>query len=242
LLAQQLAGAIAAAPMSNLDDLSRDVWRALAAGMLTDDDAQHLAEVIHARRALTRARMEGANQVRTDRPARTWSYFPPARAQIPPDRARSRERRRRLAASGPLPPALAAQFTTGELAALKIVSDEVKASGRRAPIAGSCARTLPEIAARAGVSVSTARNAIRTAARLGLVTVEERRQHKRPNLANVVRIVLAEWLAWLTRGGGFKKLNPTDTKISIREKRGGWNSPQRLYGGQGRALFGKALE
>jgi len=55
VLSQQLAGAIAAAPLSTLDDLSRDVWRALAAGMLSDANAQHLAEVIHARRTVARA-------------------------------------------------------------------------------------------------------------------------------------------------------------------------------------------
>ena len=43
MLADQLAGVIAAAPMSTLDDLSRDTWRALAAGLLDDNDAQRLA-------------------------------------------------------------------------------------------------------------------------------------------------------------------------------------------------------
>ena len=43
--------------MQMLDDLSRDIWRALQAEMLTDDDAQKLAEAIHVRRAVARARL-----------------------------------------------------------------------------------------------------------------------------------------------------------------------------------------
>ena len=50
-----------------------------------------------------------------------------------------------LAASGPMPPALAAHFTVGQLAVLRIVGDEVRANG-------SCALTLAEIGARARAS------------------------------------------------------------------------------------------
>jgi hypothetical protein len=59
--------------------------------------------------------------------------------------------------------------------------------------------------------------------RLGLLTVEERRQRCAPYLANVVRIVSAEWLAWLSKGGGVKKVKPTDSKV-FEENRGGFNS------------------
>jgi hypothetical protein len=84
-----------------------------------------------------------------------------------------------------MPPALAAQFTTGELATLRIVGDAAKAADR-------CAITLGEIAARAGVGESTARNAIRLAARLCLFTIEERRRAGKPNLSNIVRVVSRE--------------------------------------------------
>jgi len=63
-----------------------------------------------------------------------------------------------------------------------------------------CFLTLGEIAARAGICVTTARNALRTAAREGLLTIEERRRDKRPNLANVVRVVSREWKTWIERG------------------------------------------
>src|SRR4051795_4140848 len=121
-----------------------------------------------------------------------WSYFPPKRRpQRSPDRQRSLERRRKLAASGPMPPALAARFTTGELAVLKIVADEVRTKG-------ACVLSVAEMAARSGTSESTVRRAFRAA--VGLMTVQERRVPFRPNLTNVIRIVSREWLAWIEKG------------------------------------------
>lgn len=208
-----------------LDDVSRAVWRGLAEGLLGDDDAQRLAEAIHARR-------EGAAGCSPARHAPRQSprgIYPPRRPQRAPDRQRAIERRRRLAASGPLPPALCARFTVGELAALRIVGDEVRARG-------ICALPLAAIAARAGISRTTAQNAIRRARTLGLLTVEERRRRGLPSLTNVIRIVSAEWTAWQKRGprpgapegegGGFRK--PARTGIhSIREERGGGRSGSR---------------
>src|SRR3954465_340044 len=66
-------------------------------------------------------------------------------------------------------------------------------------------------------------NAIREAARLELLTVEERRREGRRNLPNVIRIVSKEWTSWLARGGGAgrppappligcKNLRPTDNR------------------------------
>src|SRR3954454_3368543 len=46
--------------------------------------------------------------------------------QRAPVRAVAIARRRHLAASGPMPPALACRFTVSELAVLKIVGDEVR--------------------------------------------------------------------------------------------------------------------
>jgi len=62
-----------------------------------------------------------------------------------PDRQASLERRRRQAASGALPPALAARFTTGELAALTVIA-------RQCQKGGVCALPIDAIAALAGVS------------------------------------------------------------------------------------------
>lgn len=120
-------------------------------------------------------------------PHRQGSLFPHRRS---PDRQRSLERRRRLAASGPMPPTLACKFTTGQLSVLRIVGDEVRRKGR-------CTMYLAEIAARAGVCRRLAQGALRAAERLGLVHIEERRVSAFRNLTNIVMVISAEWLTWL---------------------------------------------
>src|SRR4051812_3861173 len=148
-------------------------------------------------------------------PIRPPSLFPARRLQRTPQRPVAIARRRHLAMSGPMPPALACKFTVSELAVLRIVGDEVRQHGQ-------CARCVDEIAARAGVCRRMVQNAIREAARLGLLIIEERRREGRRNLPNVIRIVSKEGAAWLARGGrssrspaepliGCKKMRPTDT-------------------------------
>jgi transposase len=73
-----------------------------------------------------------------------------------------------------MPPSLASYFTVGELAVLRIVADDVAANGQ-------CVKSIAEIAARAGVCRTTAQNAIREAARQGLLVVQERRREGRRN-------------------------------------------------------------
>src|SRR5919107_68864 len=206
----QMAAAIdGARTLTRLDHLSRSIWQSLAAGAGADDDAQGLAECLHARRSILRGEIKPVG-IPVGRP----SIFPPRRLQRAPQRPVAIARRRHLAASGPMPPALACKFTVSELAVLRIVGDEVRQHSQ-------CARCVDEIAARAGVCRSMVKNAIRTAARLGLLTVEERRREGRRNLPNVIRIVSKEWTVWLARGGrvsgpaaepliGCKKMRPTD--------------------------------
>jgi hypothetical protein len=183
-----------------------------------DDDAQALAERLHARRSVLRGEIKPIG-IPLGRP----SIFPPRRLQRAPKRPVAIARRRHLAASGPMPPALACKFTVSELAVLRIVGDEVRQHGQ-------CARCVDEIAARAGVCRRMVQNAIREAARLGLLAVEERRREGRRNLPNVVRIVAKEWISWLARGGrssrpsaapliGCKKLHPTDTSYKNQRSR-----------------------
>ncbi len=214
---QQVADAVGTAPLRALDDLSRSIWQGLAAGALDDDDAQRLAEAIHARRIAAKAASESTSGRSAPR-----SPYPGRKPQRPPLRPLAIERRRRLASSGPLPPALAAKFTTSQLAVLRIIGDEVRAKGQ-------CDRTIAEIAARAGTCRTVAKDAIREAARLGLLAVEERRQPGRKNLPNMLRIVSREWAAWLTRGAkgsGVVNPAPTDkplkTKGSAAEPSKGW--------------------
>ena len=122
-----------------------------------------------------------------------------------------------------MPPALACKFTVSELAVLRIIGDEVRQHGH-------CDRCVDELAARAGVCRRMVQNALREAARLGLLTIEERRREGRRNLPNVVRIVSKEWTSWLARGGrssqpsaepliGCKKMRPTDKDYKNQRSR-----------------------
>src|SRR5215207_2555625 len=226
----QMAAAIDdARTLTRLDHLSRSIWQSLAAGAVGDDDAQALAECLHARRSVLRGDIKPVGL-----PLGRPSIFPPRRPQRARQRPVAIARRRHLAASGPMPPALACKFTVSELAVLRIVGDEVR-------LHGQCDRCVDEIAARAGVCRSMVKNALREAARLGLLTVQERRREGRRNLPNIIRIVSKEWTMWLARGGrgsrpaaepliGVKKITPTDS--SYKTQRSRTTEPVIAAGGQ----------
>jgi hypothetical protein len=204
MFADQLTTAIATASLNSLDQLSRTIWQGHATGAIDDADAQQLAELIHARRQPARTERKSVGL-----PPGRNSIFPPRRPQRSADRQASIHRRRTLAASGPMPPSLASRFTTSELAVLRIIADAVRDNGQ-------CFKSIPELAARAGVCRTTVQTAIRLAARQGLLTVQERRREGRKNSPNIVRIISSEWLTWIKRGSGLKKTVPTDIRLSSR--------------------------
>ena len=115
-----------------------------------------------------------------------------------------------------MPPALAARFTQAEMAAFRIISDEVRHHG-------VCGLHIDAIAARAGTCRTTVKNALREARRLNLVTVQERRRRGQKSLTNLVRIVSPEWMAWIRIGG--KKLTTPDT----RQKEKGFGTTWERY-------------
>lgn len=119
--------------------------------------------------------------------------FPPRRHPRSPDREASRNRRRMLGSSAPMPSDLRALFTEAERAVLAIIAGEVK-------YRGACDRPNDQIAALAGVSRSTVQNALRAADRLGLIKVTRRPRPGQKNLPNLVEIVSPEWRAWIRRG------------------------------------------
>jgi hypothetical protein len=213
MFADQLTTAIASASLDALDRLAQTVWQGHAVGAIDDGIAQGLAEQIHQRRHVARAERKPVGI-----PPGRLSIFPPRRYQRSPDRAASIRRRRLLAASGPMPPSLASNFTVSELAVLRIIADAVVANGQ-------CVKSVAEIAARAGVCRTTTQNAIREAARQGLLVVQERRREGRRNDFNIVRVVSAEWRSWITRRGGFKKKNPTDSRLAFQRKTGRRSDP-----------------
>jgi hypothetical protein len=213
----QLATAIESARRSQLDDFSRQVWKAHGGGIVADDQAQHLQELIQRRRgAVTGGLLSSAPAVA---PRYLIQRSPEQRST---DRRASIGRRREHAATGPLPPAIAATFTVGELAVLKVISDEWLAHG-------ACDRSLNELAARAGVCHSLAKRAVRLAELDGLLTVQRRPRSGRKHLTNIIRIIRAEWLDWLQKGR--RKTYATNAcnraKPIFAEARGVQNNPPR---------------
>lgn len=198
MFAQQVERAIDDARGARvLDDLSRLLWRGFSEGLIGDDEAQRLADRLHIRRNLNTATSAAGESQRppagsTGRPR---VFGPPRRPQRPPIRSQAVERRRRVAASGGMPPAIAARFSTAEIAVLSIVAFEMRHKGR-------CSLCLDEIAGRAGCSRSSAKNAIRTAARLGFIRVTHRPRRGQKSLPNIVEVVSPEWLTWIRRGPG----------------------------------------
>jgi hypothetical protein len=223
----QLPAAIAAARTTTvLDALAKAVWSALDGGHLPETAAQEASEAIEGRRrdlrrppyekAASEPRSGVSQHVATKGPGQpSQTLFRRLKTQRTPDRAAALARRRHVAGSGPMPPALAAQFTTGELAVLRIVADEVREKGR-------CDRTYGELAARAGVCRRTAMNALKRAARLGLLHIEVRPRPGRKNLTNVVTILSREWKGWIERGGqgGRAKHDSSKSHVFLSAMRG----------------------
>ena len=206
MLANQFHEAVAAARTTAvLDATARLLWRAHAEGQIADADAEAIAGALQARRAAFSRSPAG---VAVAQAAPVSAPRRPARPRSP-DKQASLERRRRCAASGALPPQLAAHFTTAEIAALSIIAFEVRK-------AGACTLCVDAIAARAGISRSSVGNAMRLAESLGMLQRIERRQAGQRSETNILKIASREWLAWLRlgkQGGGVKCLSTTNINI-----------------------------
>ncbi len=188
MFADELRRAIEAAPRITLPDVAALLWRAYGAGPVTEAEAETLSNLIEARKLSAPPRGEnGGSAVQSTPERRSAGSRPRTDASL--------ERRRRWVASGRLPPQLAARFTMGEAAVLAVVAAETV---RRK----DCRLAVGHLAAIAGVSETTVRNALREAVRLGLITVEERRVTGWRNDTNVVRVVSTEWAAWLRLAKG----------------------------------------
>ena len=203
MFADHLRAAIETAPRITLPAITAQLWRAFGEGQVSEAEAEVLSGLIEARQA---------DPVPADNLRKPVGSRPRTDASM--------ERRRRWAASGRLPPALATRFTLAEQAVLSLVAAETV---RRK----DCRLSVGGMAAIAGVSETTVRNAIREAVKLGLVTVEERRITGWRSDTNIVRITAPEWKAWLrltrkrkddattlpAEGGGCKSANPTSTEV-----------------------------
>jgi len=219
MFAEQLRRAVEASPRVELAKVSGLLWRAYAAGQVTEEQASELSDRLEARRALPAPQ----------RPAQR-------RLGSRPRSGASMERRRRWAACGLLPPALAARFTPAETAVLAVVAAEALRHGR-------CTLVLEHIAALAGVCRKTVKNALREAHRHGLLGIEERRLSAWRNAPNVVTITSREWGAWLKmrlRGEGVNRCPPRiqeDNKGTSEKRNRAWAAKGQ---GAGRAALGRA--
>jgi hypothetical protein len=180
MFADELRRAVEASPRVKLHAVSQLLWRAYAAGSVTEAQASELSDLIETRKALP------ASGKPVQRRVGSRPHTPASMA-----------RRRSWAAAGRLPPQIASRFTLAEQAVLAVVALEVVKQG-------SCRLAIDHIAALAGVGRSTVKNALREAHGHGLVRIEERRLTGFRNDTNVVTILSAEWTSWLRlrRGGG----------------------------------------
>lgn len=198
MLAQFHASASAAQTSASINAISATLWKAHASGALSDEAAQAVAEALEARRKALAAKPSPSPS----------SKSPKALHPRSPDRQRSIERRRRLAASGTVPCRIAAHYTLGEQAVLTVIARQCQQSG-------VCSLPIDAIAALAGVCRSTVQNTLRLAREGVHLIVRERRRKGLPSLSNLITIASSEWRTWLKLGnprGGFKKINTTNNQ------------------------------
>src|SRR5688500_17018290 len=112
MFVEQLRRAVEASPRVDLAKIGEQLWKAWGQGLVGDDDAQALADLIEARKALPAAQKPVQ---------RRFGSRPKTPASL--------ERRRRWAAAGALPPALASRFTLAEQAVLAVVAAEHQKHG-----------------------------------------------------------------------------------------------------------------
>jgi hypothetical protein len=207
MIADQIRRAIATTPRVRLAELAATVWKGFACGAVSEEDAQQLADEIHARKAIPPTPVA---------PRKGVGSRPRSPAHM--------ERRRRWTGSGWLPPQIAARFTMAETAVLSVIASEV---ARR----GLCRLTIGHIAVLAGVSRSTVKTAVRQAVGLGILTSEEWRLTAWRSAPNTVRIVSPEWRTWLRmrdrkRAGAAQPRDAEAQSGTLRQlpvsTRGGW--------------------
>ncbi|MFC7661537.1 helix-turn-helix domain-containing protein [Methylorubrum suomiense] len=190
MFADHLRTAIEAAPRLTLPAIAAQLWRAYGEGHVSEAEAEALSALIEVRQLGSPKREDQTGPIDPNTPPDRAGSPRTGRRGSRPRTDASMERRRRWAASGRLPPSIAARFTLAEQAVLALVAAETV---RRK----DCRLSVGGMAAIAGVSETTVRNAIREAVRLGLVTVEERRITGWRSDTNILRIVSPEWTAWL---------------------------------------------
>src|SRR5215216_1359244 len=103
MFADELRHAVEASPRVGLPKLSAVLWKAYAAGSVTETEASELSDLIEARKALPAQ----------EKPVQR-------RVGSRPRSPASMERRRSWASSGHMPPQIACRFTLAEQAVLAV--------------------------------------------------------------------------------------------------------------------------
>ena len=99
-----------------------------------------------------------------------------------------------LGGSGVLPPNIRHHYTLGQMSILCIIAGEIKHHG-------ICDLPIDKIAALAGVCRTTVQTTLYDADELHHhIDVTRRPRPGQKHLANVVKIISPEWLAWIKRG------------------------------------------
>lgn len=150
---------------------------------------------------VARKQQEAISRASSKRGRAGGSFFPErSRSGIPRGRAASIKRdpertarKRRFAAMSILPPHVSESFTEGERAALFIIAEDCRDKGY-------CDASAKEIGDRAGVGITTVRNAYRRAKIRGLIDIEEREAEGRrgKHRPNVYRIKCLHWKKWIS--------------------------------------------
>ena len=182
--AGKIRRAVMASPRMKLPEIRSALYKAFAAGQISEAEAEELDTLINTKAAIPAP----------EKPVQR-------RVGSRPRSSASMERRRSWAAAGRLPPALAARFTLAEQAVLAVVAVEVSKRG-------CCGLTVAHLAALAGCSESTVRNALRECEALGLVSIDRRRRSPWINYPNEIQILSKEWLLWLRLRTGANSHSP----------------------------------
>jgi len=183
-----LARLLAAGTHQQVDECAKAAWVLNGEGLIADAEMEYLAPVIEHRRKSIGAGVPSS---------RARGCLRHCRPAIPlQKRAACWLRRRGLAKDCIIPTSLAQAFTVSKLAVLSVIARAVMERGQST-------MSLPEIAARAGVGCTTARYAIRDAARMGLISVSENRVNGFWNRPNTIRIICGRWRRWLEARAGY---------------------------------------
>ncbi len=212
MFAMHLQAAMAAAHnFLQVDNIVKAAAKAFGAGGLNELEAESVFALAHARRQQIRSPQDFSQKILADGISKIHlpiprgksgglpSYFPPKRRVLKERTAARWQRKNRLGMSSPLPFYLERDFTIGQLAVVRIVADDVFSKGR-------CTCTMLELADRAGVSLSWAKQAIRIAKTLGLLAIEERPQWRAKHKSNIITIISEDWLTWIKRAPRRKAL------------------------------------